>query len=104
MIYYADFLLKKIKPPAKVVDIGCGKGRNSIFFAKKGFEVYGMDYIQTALSIAQDLAAQYNVANRTRFYNESIDAVWPFPDNFFDVAIDCFSSIDIETKSGQREK
>ena len=30
-----------------------------------------------------------------------MDEPWQFQDNFFDLAIDCFTSIDIETQSGR---
>lgn len=42
------FLEKLIKvlnlnPPAKIIDLACGKGRHSIFLNKMGFEVLGLD-------------------------------------------------------------
>lgn len=102
-VFFADFLKDKVKPPAKVVDIGCGKGRNSVYLAKQGFEVYGLDYIQEAICVTQKLADKNEVAHKIHLYKATIDEPWSFSDNFFDIALDCFSSIDIESKEG-REK
>lgn len=101
VVAFIDYLRGKVSPPAKVVDIGCGKGRNAIFLAKLGFEVYGMDYIQQALDHTKQKAIQNNLLDKIYLYNTSIDEKWPFKDNFFDLSIDCFSSIDIETKGGR---
>ena len=53
--YFVKFLKSKEKIEGKVLDIGCGKGRNSVYLAKQGFEVRGMDYIQEALDTAKEL-------------------------------------------------
>ena len=37
----------------KVLDIGCGAGTNSIFLAKNGFDVTGIDISPIAISIAK---------------------------------------------------
>lgn len=87
--------------PLRVVDIGCGKGRNAIYLAKQGYEVYGMDYVKTAIDYTRHLAEEQKVTDHVRLYFAEIDRKWPFKDNFFDVAIDCFSSIDIETRKGR---
>ena len=36
----------------KILDIGCGEGRNSIPLSKKGYEVHGIDISSTAIDIA----------------------------------------------------
>jgi len=35
--------------PGKVLDIGCGRGRNSIYLAEKGYEVEGIDFSETSI-------------------------------------------------------
>lgn len=102
VIWFVKFLNKNnIKQLLKVIDIGCGKGRNAIYLAQKGFDVYGMDYIKNALNQTRRLALQNRVSDKIHLYYCEIENRWPFSDNFFDVAIDCFSSIDIETKNGR---
>ena len=90
-----------ITPPATVIDIGCGKGRNSIFMASKGFNVQALDYIQSALDTAVQLAEHRKVLDKITFKRAEIDKPWDFPDDFFELAIDSYSSIDIETKEGR---
>ena len=92
-----------VKPPARALDIGCGKGRNSIYLAKLGFETTGVDYVSAALEIARKRAEKNGVSKLAQFQVAEMDAGWPFPSGFFDIAVDNFSSIDIETAKG-REK
>ena len=41
---FAKFTYKRIKlKKAKILDIGCGNGRDSFFFSKKDFIVFGID-------------------------------------------------------------
>ena len=47
---FAKFTHKKIiNKKAKILDIGCGNGRDSYFFNKKGFNVTGIDISQKAI-------------------------------------------------------
>lgn len=85
------------------VDIGAGKGRNSVQLAKLGFEVWALEYIGVAIAAAKQLADGNDVADKIHFELAEVDTNWQIDDNFFDLAIDSFSSIDIETKQG-REK
>ena len=47
---FAKFTYKKIlNKKVKLLDIGCGNGRDSYFFNKKGFQVTGIDISQKAI-------------------------------------------------------
>ena len=47
---FAKFTYKKIlNKKGKILDIGCGNGRDSYFFNKKGFKVVGIDISQKAI-------------------------------------------------------
>ena len=47
---FAKFTYKKIlNKKVKILDIGCGNGRDSYFFNKKGFQVTGIDISQKAI-------------------------------------------------------
>ncbi|HWB39037.1 MAG TPA: class I SAM-dependent methyltransferase, partial [Candidatus Saccharimonadales bacterium] len=102
VIQFVEYLKQQnIQIKGSAIDIGCGRGRNAVYLAVQGFEVYAVDYIEPALEAAQVLANTKGQTGRINFEAAEIDQVWPFADNFFEVAIDCFSSIDIETKTGR---
>ena len=41
---FAKFILKYIPKNSNIVDVGCGNGRDSYYFASKGFQVVGIDF------------------------------------------------------------
>jgi len=48
--------------PGRALDLGCGHGRNSVFLARRGFAVDGVDYSQTAIDWASERAREAGVA------------------------------------------
>jgi SAM-dependent methyltransferase len=102
VVEFIKFLTERgVNLPLTAIDIGCGKGRNSIYLAQNGAQVHAIDYVQEALDFAQKRAHEAQVAHHIKFHNAAIDHPWPFEENFFDIAVDCFSSIDIETSQGR---
>lgn len=54
----------KLKPPVRpwtVLDIGCGEGKDAVFFARNGYTVSAFDIADEGLSKAKQLAAANNV-------------------------------------------
>ena len=47
-----------LPPAARVLDLGCGEGRDSVFFASRGFEVTGVDASLAGLRKAERLAGE----------------------------------------------
>lgn len=47
--------------PGRALDLGCGHGRNSVYLARQGFRVEGIDLSATALQWARDRAAEARV-------------------------------------------
>ncbi len=45
----------------RVLDLGCGEGRDAVFFAKQGFEVTGVDISQAGITKARKLAEMKEV-------------------------------------------
>jgi tellurite methyltransferase len=57
-IYLFDQLLKgRIVPGLRVLDAGCGTGRNLVYLLRSGFEVFGVDESSAAVAQTQRLAA-----------------------------------------------
>lgn len=46
---------------ARVLDLGCGSGQYSVWFAERGAQVVGLDLSQTMIALAGDKARQRNV-------------------------------------------
>ena len=44
------------RKPGRVVDLGCGEGRNAIWMAERGWQVTGVDFSRVALERAATLA------------------------------------------------
>jgi SAM-dependent methyltransferase len=63
---FAAFVLQEAPQAGLVVEIGCGSGRDSIFFARQGLAVLGIDGSEVAIAKCKESAAQNNVP-RTNF-------------------------------------
>lgn len=73
----------------KVLDLGCGNGRNAIALAKLGAIVKGIDVSSVALELLENRAKKENVEVET--FLGSINKL-PFPDRTFDMVI-CYNAI-----------
>lgn len=53
---FAQRLASLLSPGARVLDLGCGEGRDSVFFAAQGFAVIGVDASRAGIAKARRLA------------------------------------------------
>ena len=53
------------EPRGSLVDVGCGVGQDSLFFAGQGFTVLGCDYAVTGLEQAEDHAHRLGLSSAT---------------------------------------
>ena len=68
---------------SKILDLGCGTGRHTIFFAQKGLNVYAQDKSKLALNILKEkIKKKYKI----EIIESTIDEI-PFSNQFFDVVI-----------------
>lgn len=54
----ADRFLSMIPPNGKIIDIGCGSGRDAKVFSERGYEVTGIDFSSKMIEVAQEKAPQ----------------------------------------------
>lgn len=66
------------------MEIGCGNGELSVWLAKNGAEVYGLDISDESIKIAEARSRTNNTTAQTHFYACPAEHT-PFEDNFFDI-------------------
>jgi tellurite methyltransferase len=83
-IYLFDQLLRgRITPGMRVLDAGCGSGRNLVYLIREGFDVYAADLEASAVEAVRVMAPHLPADH---FRVEPLDAL-TFPDAFADVVI-----------------
>ena len=87
-IYLFDQLLRgNIVPGMRILDAGCGSGRNLHYLLQSGFEVFGVDADPCAIATVRALAEQLNPnLPAYNFRVESVQAM-TFPALFADVVL-----------------
>ena len=87
-IHVLDQVLKgRFTPGTRILDAGCGEGRNLIYFLKNGYDVYALDQDPKAVKMAR-MQASTLAANidSSRFITGNLTGL-PFKDNFFEATV-----------------
>ena len=76
---YEYFIQNNVK---RILDLGCGQGRDTIFFSLKGLEIYAVDSSIVAINSIQ----KFNEKNNQSINAKCIDAKQglPFDNDYFD--------------------
>ena len=83
-IYLFDQILKgRISPGMRILDAGCGSGRNIVYFLREGYEVYAVDPDKNAVESVRKLAPALPESN---FSVQSLEQM-SFDDAWADVVI-----------------
>ncbi len=82
---FAREVSSHLQPGARVLDLGCGEGRDSVFFATCGCEVVGVDVSAAGLEKAARLARAHGV----NIGWVDADAAHWVPRGFFDLVYSC---------------
>jgi tellurite methyltransferase len=87
-IYLFDQLLRgRITPGMRILDAGCGMGRNLVYLLREGFDVAGVDESSAAIDATRRLAARFAPQlPATAFRNEPVEST-SFGDAEFDFVI-----------------
>ena len=97
-LYFLEFLKSKGIETGRLVDLGCGKGRNSVFFAKNHFEVHAIDK-------KEDIIAGLDL-HGVKTYCQDVSEYLLFEDFYFDFGmdIDCYEDIADERRNLYKEQ
>jgi cyclopropane fatty-acyl-phospholipid synthase-like methyltransferase len=71
----------------RALDLGCGFGRTSIYLARHGWQVDGVDFVPAAIQEARQRAETAGVAQRTQFHIADVSKL-DFLKGPYDLAID----------------
>lgn len=84
-LYLLDQVLKgNIAGNARILDIGCGEGRNLVYFMNNGYSVYGVDKQAEAIRMLQFVAKTKAIEGVEEKFQEADAKILPFPDAHFD--------------------
>lgn len=72
--------------PGKLLDVGCGSGRNLLYFAEKGFDWYGIDFSSEMIRKAKENFKRNKINPSNRLKVADMIQL-PFPDETFDYII-----------------
>jgi SAM-dependent methyltransferase len=88
LLLYSELL--NLRSPGRVLDAGCGNGRNSIYLAQLGWTVDSVDFSPAALSRLRQDSLDQTAAERIRLHEIALIPPFPFEDNSFDLALDSY--------------
>ena len=87
-IYLFDQLLKGTYDNCKkVLDAGCGGGRNLVYFLRNVYEVYGIDPNAGAIEMVKELSQSLSPNNPLNNFKVAAAENLPFDDDYFDLVI-----------------
>lgn len=69
----------------RILDLGCGSGRNLVYLAKQGFNVYGIDIAKSGIKITKDWLKNENLKGNLKIGD--MYQRLPYSNNFFDAII-----------------
>jgi SAM-dependent methyltransferase len=87
-IYVFDQILRgNIAPGMRVLDAGCGYGRNLVYLLRNGFEIFACDAAPAGVAHVQALSASIGTGLPQENFRVAMLEQMPFPDGFADVVL-----------------
>jgi len=80
----ADILSREVREGARILEVGCGRGLNLCELALRGYEAYGVDVSEEALTIAETLARRLGCEVRLNLVKGTY---LPFENHYFDAVL-----------------
>jgi len=72
----------------KILELGAGQGRDTLFFANNGFEVYSLDYSRQGIECIDQRSRDMGLSGSITALQHNVRESLPFDDGSFDA---CFS-------------
>lgn len=80
---FSQEVLKYFLKNSRLLDLGCGQGQDSIFFASQGLQVTGADFSSSALEFASQNSKDLNPS--PKYLQHDLRDKFPFPNWEFDI-------------------
>jgi len=73
-----DAFLKHVRPGGRILDAGCGSGRDLKAFRSRGFAAVGIDAAEALVALAQEFSGApcFKIRLEDVDFNREFDAVW----------------------------
>ena len=75
--FYKKFL-KYIPPNGTILDVGCGSGRDSLYFLNKGYNVISLDASEEMVKLSSELTKRKTLFMRIEDidFQDQFDGIW----------------------------
>lgn len=81
-----------VRPGARILDLGCGRGRHVLEFARRGFETVGLDYSRNYAQAARNTLRKAGLAERARILRGDMRDLSGIEPESFDLVVSLFNS------------